>query len=144
MQNFGYIQTKFNVISFKYVKEFLISTINRQFLFTCYLIFKKMVNYIYKFINSSHFLRAGTIIELHEVIFHSDYLVTSLFGYQISFGYMLTVICRFDDHIHLKNYMMLFDQIQNLYFIFVPVVVILSMKHLKYDIALILSCLKKQ
>lgn len=97
------------MISFKYVKEFLISTINRQFLFTCYLIFKKMVNYIYKFINSSHFLRAGTIIELHEVIFHSDYLVTSLFGYQISFGYMLTVICRFDDHIHLKNYMMLFD-----------------------------------
>lgn len=86
--------------SLKFVKGFLISTINRQFLFTCYLIFKKMVNYIYKFINSSHFLRAGTIIELHEVIFHSDYLVTSLFGYQISFGYMLTVICRFDDHIY--------------------------------------------
>lgn len=50
--------------SLKFVKGFLISTINRQFLFTCYLIFKKMVNYIYKFINSSHFFKAGIIIEL--------------------------------------------------------------------------------
>lgn len=50
MENFGYLQTKFNAISFQFAKKFPLSTFDRPFLFKCNLYLNRQFNFIAKLI----------------------------------------------------------------------------------------------